>query len=255
MTASAALAGGRAAMTPLAKELISDAALELQLLRARQIAAWRSSGGATTLCEVAGGEPDQVMAALRRWVSDTRVVLSVHDDPGPVRGWYNSLAGEQDMIRRGYSMASLVDVNSIESPLQSFLADQDDRDYRLGFAPLRIKLLDRVGVVMEGPVVDGERTAILMRERAALAAGMRYVNAVRASAWRLPESEPELDALSARQRMVAVMLSSGLRDVEIAERLGVSLRTVRSEVAAVLEGLGAATRYEAGFRYALLGRP
>lgn len=253
MTSAAAQDEGSATASPLAKELITDAALELQLIRARQVAAWREGrSGSEQPCEVAVGDSEQIMATLRNWVADTRLIVSVHDDPGPLQGWFDSLPGEANMIRHGYRMGSLVEARTVEKPLRGFLADQDDRDYRLGFVPLRIKLLDRVGVVMEGPVVDGERTAMLMRDRAALAAAARYVHAVRASAWRVREAGDDLVALSARQRTVANMLSGGLRDEEIADRLGVSLRTIRAEVAAVLELLGAATRFEAGFRYATL---
>jgi DNA-binding CsgD family transcriptional regulator len=239
--------------TPLAKELISDAALELQLIRARQISAWRAGRvGPLAPCEVIEGSNEQLGIALLRWMSETRVVVSIHDDPGPIRGWFD-MASEHDLIRGGYRMASVLDAGTTESALQSFLAEQDDQDYRVGFAPLRIKLLDRLGVVMEGPVVEGQRTLMLMKDRAALAAGVRYANAVRASAWRVSHDALPVGALSGRQQSIALMLASGLRDIEIAERLGVSLRTVRGEVSALLDALGAETRYEAGFKYALLG--
>lgn len=56
--------------------------------------------------------------------------------------------------------------------------------------------------------------------------------------------------LTPRQHAVARLLSAGHKDEEISACLGVSVRTVRQEVAMLLEQLGASTRFAAGTRYA-----
>jgi DNA-binding NarL/FixJ family response regulator len=50
--------------------------------------------------------------------------------------------------------------------------------------------------------------------------------------------------LSARQREVAALVAAGLTDAEIADRLVISRRTVRSHVADVLRLIEAANRVE-----------
>ncbi len=56
--------------------------------------------------------------------------------------------------------------------------------------------------------------------------------------------------LSARQREIADLLACGHTDESVARRLGVSVRTVRAEVAALRDTLGADSRFQAGVRYA-----
>jgi DNA-binding NarL/FixJ family response regulator len=56
--------------------------------------------------------------------------------------------------------------------------------------------------------------------------------------------------LTARQRVIAKQLEDCCTDEEIAEQLGVSVRTVRYEVARLLEVLNVTTRFAAGVRYA-----
>jgi DNA-binding CsgD family transcriptional regulator len=51
--------------------------------------------------------------------------------------------------------------------------------------------------------------------------------------------------LTPREAEVLERMAEGLRNVEIAERHGVSVRTVDHQVSAVLEKLGARTRTEA----------
>ena len=54
------------------------------------------------------------------------------------------------------------------------------------------------------------------------------------------------EALTARQRLVAVLAAQGLRNKEIAARLFISERTVEGHIAAVLDALGAPSRVRIG---------
>jgi DNA-binding CsgD family transcriptional regulator len=59
--------------------------------------------------------------------------------------------------------------------------------------------------------------------------------------------------LSAAERELLLLLSTGLTDETAAKRLCVSLRTVRRQMAALMERLGAASRFEAGLKAAQRG--
>lgn len=59
----------------------------------------------------------------------------------------------------------------------------------------------------------------------------------------------ELDVLSARELEVLAHLATGATDRQIAERLGLSLRTVETHVAAVLRKLDVRNRAQAAARY------
>ncbi|RZT19900.1 regulatory LuxR family protein [Kribbella sp. VKM Ac-2569] len=52
--------------------------------------------------------------------------------------------------------------------------------------------------------------------------------------------------LTSRQVTIGRMMSTGAKDAAIARDLGLSLRTVRSEISALIAGLGARSRFQAG---------
>ncbi|MFI5708397.1 response regulator transcription factor [Kribbella sp. NPDC051620] len=52
--------------------------------------------------------------------------------------------------------------------------------------------------------------------------------------------------LSHRQLAVGELMATGAKDAAIARQLGVSLRTVRSEISALVAALGATSRFQAG---------
>jgi DNA-binding NarL/FixJ family response regulator len=53
-------------------------------------------------------------------------------------------------------------------------------------------------------------------------------------------------ALTSRQLAIGRLMATGVKDATIARELGVSLRTVRSEISALITGLGATSRFQAG---------
>ncbi|MGC4939007.1 response regulator transcription factor [Kribbella sp. DT2] len=52
--------------------------------------------------------------------------------------------------------------------------------------------------------------------------------------------------LTVRQVMIGRLMATGAKDAAIARQLGLSLRTVRSEISALIAGLGARSRFQAG---------
>ncbi|MBP2329156.1 DNA-binding CsgD family transcriptional regulator [Kibdelosporangium banguiense] len=64
---------------------------------------------------------------------------------------------------------------------------------------------------------------------------------------------PDKVRLSRRERKVLKMLEAGYPDESIAVRLGVSVRTVRRMISAMMDRLGARSRFQAGARAADLG--
>ncbi|WP_350281530.1 LuxR C-terminal-related transcriptional regulator [Kribbella sp. HUAS MG21] len=52
--------------------------------------------------------------------------------------------------------------------------------------------------------------------------------------------------LTSRQVTIGRMLATGAKDAAIAHELGLSLRTIRAEISALIAGLGAKSRFQAG---------
>ncbi|MFF1561840.1 LuxR C-terminal-related transcriptional regulator [Streptomyces sp. NPDC058279] len=65
--------------------------------------------------------------------------------------------------------------------------------------------------------------------------------------------QPAEDGISAGERELLKLLASGLTDEAAGKRLGVSLRTVRRQMAALMERLHATSRFEAGLKAAQRG--
>lgn len=63
-----------------------------------------------------------------------------------------------------------------------------------------------------------------------------------------------LSCFTERQRRVLELLAGGRTDEQVGRELGLSSRSVRTEVAAIRQRLGAQSRFEAGMRYAELLR-
>jgi DNA-binding NarL/FixJ family response regulator len=55
-----------------------------------------------------------------------------------------------------------------------------------------------------------------------------------------------VSAVSSRQRAIGELMMTGAKDAAIARQLGISLRTVRSEISALIAALGASSRFQAG---------
>jgi DNA-binding NarL/FixJ family response regulator len=52
--------------------------------------------------------------------------------------------------------------------------------------------------------------------------------------------------LTGRQVLIGRLMATGAKDAAIARQLGLSLRTVRAEIGALIAGLGARSRFQAG---------
>ncbi|MFC5909666.1 helix-turn-helix transcriptional regulator [Streptacidiphilus monticola] len=69
----------------------------------------------------------------------------------------------------------------------------------------------------------------------------------------VPEGPGYQDASDDLQRSIVQLLAQGLKDELVARRLGMSVRTCRRHIAAIMRELGADSRFEAGVKAAQLG--
>ena len=123
--------------------------------------------------------------------------------------------------------------------------------YRFSVAPVQMKIVDRRYVLLQGPVIDGEPSVMAVSSGPCLEAAWRYWHASLGSSFPALEGVGTLSDLTARQRQVVALMATGIGDEAIAASLEVSVRTVRSDVAALLDLLGVKTRFAAGIRLQL----
>jgi DNA-binding CsgD family transcriptional regulator len=153
------------------------------------------------------------------------------------------------LVERGLGMVSLFDWHGLDPASRQLIAGERLGEYRFGVGPVQMKIVDRRYVLLQGPFVEGEMTLMAVTAADCLEAAWRYWHAALAASYPAAEELHDLGQLTQRQRQVAALLAEDARDEVIAEVLGVSVRTVRSDLAHLMEVLGVRSRFAAGARF------
>ena len=121
--------------------------------------------------------------------------------------------------------------------------------------PMKLLVADRSRALV--PLDDsGSAGVILVRSPTVVRALVELFHGLWDRATPYPPDPPERDqpgGLTPYQRHVLSLLAAGCKDEEIAARTHVSIRTVRRNIAAILDHLGVATRFAAGVQAAKRG--
>lgn len=231
-------------------QAVLDAAATLQVRRseaAAQAARGELSGG--EVVAVGGGA---IQDWLRSELATCRENLSVRPT-GSLTQLRASLPYNRAFVESGARMVSVFDYFGLETDARLLLANEPVGDYLFGKAPVQMKILDRRRVLLDGPTIDGSTSLMAIHSTACMDAAWRYWDAIVASAIPVEDAGiSDLDVFTQRQRQIVALLSSDLGDEAIAASLGVSVRTVRTEVAAILTALGVKSRFAAATRLARL---
>lgn len=232
---------------------VARPAAALERRRAALAGEWARTSGDDRGRIVAVGQENfhrWLFTPLRGWrqLDSTR-----HGGPRPTPDLPSSLAHNRRSVQRGLRMTSVFAAEGLPPGLVDLLAEQD-LGYRVAHAPLDMKIVDGSQVLLEGPTIDGERSIMLAEDRVSLALAHTYWSVL------LRDSRPADDLVglrevlrgaTSRQHAVLGLLARDATDRQVAEVLGVSLRTVGTEVAAIKRLLGVSTRFAAGLE---LGR-
>ncbi|HEY0948987.1 helix-turn-helix transcriptional regulator [Nocardioides sp.] len=224
-----------------------DAAAVLQVRRSEVVARLErgESCGATVVA--AGSNAD-----LNRWMRDDcvrwRDLLSVKP-AGFVPQLQISLPQNRRLIADGLQMISLFSIEATGPESRCLLAGEEVGEYRLGVCPVQMKVIDRRYVLLNGPCENEESSIMEVTAPDCLDAAWRYWHAALAASIPAEEGVPTgLSRLTPRQRQVVALLTVDTRDEAIAETLDISVRTVRSDIADLMDALGVRSRFAAGIR-------
>ncbi|PUA79765.1 DNA-binding response regulator [Nocardioides currus] len=111
--------------------------------------------------------------------------------------------------------------------------------------PTRMFILGDAHAVLPEPIGYADEPRVHIRQRSVVAALTLWFEAL----WAVATPVPELDSGQARpdlRRFLLEQLVAGSPDEAIARKLGISLRTVRRRIAALMVELGVDTRFQAG---------
>ncbi|WP_228638059.1 helix-turn-helix domain-containing protein [Microtetraspora sp. AC03309] len=208
------------------------------------------------LVEILSGED-----AVKRQMTETnRSVTSevLALDRPPYIGWPDNsvdsneseVAGTRELIARGVDIRVVYCPESLRRPgrFETLLrlAEEGERSRFLPSLPFKLRIVDRRVALM--PLVDGVYDNVaLIRPSGLLDALIELFDAYWERGRPLTGTRPPVgDRPDEEDLLVLQMLKAGLKDETIARQLGVSARTATRRIAAVVERLGATTRFQAG---------
>jgi DNA-binding CsgD family transcriptional regulator len=227
------------------RQAVLDAAALLQVRRTETATALAE--GRSVDAEVVDSGPNRHSQLFLEDQSSWTELLSVRPaaTSNQLRG---SLPNTRRLLTAGLRMTSVYDADGVSPDARLLLAGERVGTYLVSVAPVQMKIINREHVLLQGPFVDGRATVMAVRSRACLDAAWRYWEVVQKAAIPVGETVDPPGDLTPRQGQVVALMASGANDDAIAAALGVSVRTVRSDVAGILDALGVQSRFAAGVR-------
>lgn len=222
-----------------------DAVARLQVERSRVVSAMER--GQRVAARLLGRGAQRLNVAMAQAARSWRHLESIRIT-GTVEQLSVSLPNNAHLLAAGLRMTSVWHHPGLEPDVRLKLAGEDPSVYFFGYAPVQMKVVDGRSVLLEGPLVRGERTVIDVEDRACLAAARGYWDAVVSRVHPCDAETAALVDLTVRQRRVIALMLTSTSDDEISRKLGVSVRTVRTEIATALSMLDAPNRFAAGVR-------
>ena len=225
------------------RQTVLDAAAVLQVRRGELAA--RLARGPLPTAEVLG-----TSTAVDQWLvdrrSDWRELLLVEPSATAAQ-LRTSLPRHRQVVTAGARMVSLYDHDGVDEGGRLLLAAETLGSHKLAICPVRMRILNRRSVLLPGPDVGGEPSVMQVTAGPCIEAAWAYWEAALGSA--VPTDTADvIGDLTARQRLIMSLLASDLGDDAIAAALEVSVRTVRSDIAAVMDKMGVRSRFAAGHR-------
>lgn len=237
--------GPRDDIAPGKRQAALDAAAVLQLQR-RELAARVAREQVPGVELHIGG-----VAAINEWMSAVCTTWSELLSVRPTATSTHmriSLPQNRRLLSAGLRMTSVLDNDGARPDARVLIANEPVGDYRFGVGPVQVKIVDHRSVLLEGPIVDDEESLMVVTSGPCVDAAWRYWEAALESSYPARGSVPPPADLTPRQHQIVALLASDLGDEAIAEALEVSVRTVRSDIAAILSALGVRSRFAAGMR-------
>lgn len=224
---------------------VFEALTHLQIERTR--VADHVERGQRVAARVIGRGTEEINRSLALTAGTWRTLESVRHS-GTVGQLATSLPNNTYFMEHGLRMTSVWNYSGLDPEARLMLSGEDPSVYFFGFAPVQMKIIDGTSVLLDGPTLRGRATVIEVRDAACLRAARAYWDAVVGTMYPCDAETAALVDLSLRQRRIVTLMLTSSSDEQIARKLGVSVRTVRADIAAVLDLLDAPTRFVAGLR-------
>jgi DNA-binding CsgD family transcriptional regulator len=166
---------------------------------------------------------------------------------------------DADAARRGIALMTLYQDSVRNDPATlsyaQWLTDQGGQVRTAPQLPPRMLIFDKTTALVPIDPMNTRLGALCTQEPGIVTS----LVAIYQQAWDMAvplgaeRQRDQATSLSAAERELLLLLSTGLTDETAAKRLGLSLRTVRRQMASLMERLGATSRFEAGLKAAQRG--
>ncbi|MEV5202584.1 helix-turn-helix transcriptional regulator [Streptomyces sp. NPDC053720] len=168
---------------------------------------------------------------------------------------------DAEMVRRGVNVRSVVEREWLEHPATAaVLASCVAQGQHISVTdrlPIKLAIVDRrVALLPLHPEREAEPVALVVHRTGLLTALVSLFEEHFDKGWRLSAfgTEEEQEApVAAIDRQIVALLHVGLTDAAIARQLGMGHRTVQRRLHALMDEVGAATRFQLGWYAARAG--
>ncbi|MEH0111337.1 helix-turn-helix transcriptional regulator [Tersicoccus sp. MR15.9] len=241
---------GPTPLSNIARQRVLDAALGVQECRHRALSALDGEDTAPGVRLVARGDlTSWTLAASSTW----RHLLSTRS-AATSEQLLRSLPNNRRRCAAGLTMISVFDHESTDAAARRLLEAEPPGAYFYAYAPVQIKIVDRRSVLLQGPTEAGTGSLLEIADDRTVTAAWSYWRALMATA--VPcRGVADPPRLTDRQVQILELLRLDATDDRISRLLGLSVRTVRTDIGAAMAALGVRSRFAAGFAFAMAQEP
>ncbi|WP_083701930.1 helix-turn-helix transcriptional regulator [Tersicoccus sp. Bi-70] len=241
---------GPAHLSNIARQRVLDAALGVQESRHRALATLDGAETGPGVHLVARGDLSSwTLTASATW----RHLLSTRS-AATAEQLMRSLPNNRRRCAAGLTMISVFDHESTEQAARRLLEAEPPGAYFYAYAPVQIKIVDRRSVLLQGPTEAGMGSLLELTDDRAVSAAWSYWRALMATA--VPcRGAAHPPRLTDRQVQILELLRLDATDERIGRLLGLSVRTVRTDIGAAMAALGVRSRFAAGYAFAMAQEP
>ncbi|MFF8690774.1 helix-turn-helix transcriptional regulator [Streptomyces sp. NPDC015144] len=203
----------------------------------------------------------RLLSMQRRARSEVCTLVPTRRVPAVLSFEDNHHEVDAEMARRGVSVRSVVEREWLENPhtaaLLSSCVAQGQHVSVTDKLPIKLAIVDRrVALLPLDPERESEPVALVVHRTGLLTALVSLFEEHFEKGWRLSitgSEEERGDRIAAVDRQIVALLHVGLTDAAIARQLGMGHRTVQRRLHALMDEVGAATRFQLGWYAARAG--
>ncbi|MFB4420245.1 helix-turn-helix transcriptional regulator [Streptomyces sp. QL37] len=201
----------------------------------------------------------RLLTMQRQAVSEVCTLVPTRHAPEVLTCEDNHAEADAELTRRGVTVRSVVERAGLEHPATAaVLASCVALGQHISVTdrlPIKLVIVDRrVALLPLNPERETEPVALVVHRTGLLTALCSLFEEHFEKGWRLSGSDAgREDALAPVDREIVALLHIGLTDAAIARQLGMGHRTVQRRLRALMDEVGAATRFQLGWHAARAG--